>query len=323
MQHARTAAAVSEYCDVFSSAETELAALAVPRGGFDLVHVYNAGDPDETWRRIQVGHALGKPVVLSTIWWSMEELYLEWARRGWRDETAQREAWQARVQAMARLFRQADLLLPNSHAEYGLLVGQYGTTKPYRVVPNAVDPAFADLCHASRSREGSLLCVGRIELRKNQLGLLEAMENSDYPILFVGDENPQDVEHTRACRRLARLRGNVAFISATRDRRAICSLMKSCAVYVQPSFYETPGLAALEAGLCGAPVVVSDRGCTREYFGDLAYYCDPADPASIRHAVTQALHRPRPGFADRIREEFNWDRAARETVAAYQQAVQG
>ena len=36
----------------------------------------------------------------------------------------------------------------------------------------------------------------------------------------------------------------------------------------------------------GCPVVTTDRGSAREYLGEHAYYCDPADPASIRDAVS-------------------------------------
>ena len=317
MQHARTAEAVGRLCEVVSTAELDVSAP-----DFDLVHIFNAADPCETFRRIQIARSADKPIALSTIWWSMEELYLEWASRGWRHEAPQRECWEGRCRQMAPIFHEPDLLLPNSHAEYGVLVGQFGTTKPYRAVPNAVDPAFADLAGEDTGARDFLLCVGRMELRKNQLGLLEGLQDDCRPIVFVGDENPEDREHAQACRDLAQARGNVAFMSAISDRKALAELMRSCAAYVQPSLYETPGLAALEAALCGAPVVVSDRGCTREYFGDLAEYCNPTSRRSIRSAIERALAAPRDGrLARHVRENFNWDRAAGETVAAYQSVL--
>ena len=41
---------------------------------------------------------------------------------------------------------------------------------------------------------------------------------------------------------------------------------------VLPSFLETPGLVALEAAAAGIPrLVITNAGCTKEYFGNLAY----------------------------------------------------
>ena len=60
-------------------------------------------------------------------------------------------------------------------------------------------------------------------------------------------------------------------------------------VHALPSWIETCGLVSLEAALAGCNVVVSTAGHELEYFRDLAYYCDPANPASIRRAVVQAI----------------------------------
>ena len=164
--------------------------------------------------------------------------------------------------------------------------------------------------------------VGRWELRKNQLGLLEALADTDYQILIIGGENSYDREHNQAARRLAEERGNVQILPATTDRAFLAGLMKNTKVLAQPSFYETPGLAALEAAACGAAVVVAERGCTREYFGDEPYYCDPTDAGSIRRAVEAALTSgPSPVLKERIGREFTWRRAAEETKLAYEQLL--
>ena len=47
-------------------------------------------------------------------------------------------------------------------------------------------------------------------------------------------------------------------------------------MFALPSWFETPGLAALEAALAGCSVVITPFGSTREYFGDLVEYARPA-----------------------------------------------
>ena len=305
----------------------------------DLLHIFNAPDPELTVTRIRAGKDQSVPVALSTIYWNGYELHMQWAERGWRTAREQDGDWRQRRQRLKPVLVGADMWLPNSFAEYGMLVADFEMSRPYRVIPNTVETEFGESSPAPKEHSGQgcpshngmdtngapasdVLMVGRWELRKNQLGLLEALADTDYQILIIGGQNSYDLEHNEAARRLADKRGNVHILPAKNDRRFLASLVKNARVLAQPSFYETPGLAALEAAACGTAVVVSERGCTREYFGDEAYYCDPTDPRSIREAIEAALAGgPSELLKERIRQEFTWRRAAEETELAYRQLL--
>ncbi len=287
----------------------------------DLLHVFNAPDPELTLCRIRAGKDQSVPVALSTIYWNGYELHMQWAERGWRTAREQDGDWRQRRQRLKPVLVGADMWLPNSNAEYGMLVADFEVSRPYRMIPNAVEANLAQLPE-TKTPESDILMVGRWELRKNQLGLLESLADTDYRILIIGGENSYDREHNQAARRLAEKRGNVQMLPATSDRGFLASLLKDTKVLAQPSFYETPGLAALEAAACGTAVVVSERGCTREYFGDEAYYCDPTDPHSIREAIEAALASgPSELLKERIGREFTWRRAAERTESAYRQLL--
>ncbi|MCA9773381.1 MAG: hypothetical protein KC466_13285, partial [Myxococcales bacterium] len=91
-----------------------------------------------------------------------------------------------------------------------------------------------------------------------------------------------------------------------------------------PSWFETCGLASLEAAALGRNVVVSDRGYTRWYFGDEAFYVDPSNLASIRKGVLEAWEAPpQTTLAERVAREFTWERTAERTEAAYAKAAGG
>jgi len=62
----------------------------------------------------------------------------------------------------------------------------------------------------------------------------------------------------------------------------------------------------------------------RDYFGKDAWYCDPGDPASIRKAVFEAYEAPvgNENLIQRIREQYNWKKAAEKTLQAYEQVLQ-
>ncbi len=59
----------------------------------------------------------------------------------------------------------------------------------------------------------------------------------------------------------------------------LASAYAAARVFALPSWFETPGLAALEAALAGCAVVITPYGSTREYFGDLVEYARPHRPA--------------------------------------------
>jgi SAM-dependent methyltransferase len=106
----------------------------------------------------------------------------------------------------------------------------------------------------------------------------------------------------------------------------VASAYHAASVHVLPSWAEGAALANLEAAAAGCPIVVSDRSSEFEYFGDLARYCDPADPASIRTAVEAALadRRDDPerlGELKRRMVDLTWEKTAQATVRAYAAAL--
>lgn len=100
--------------------------------------------------------------------------------------------------------------------------------------------------------------------------------------------------------------------------REVYKLYQRHAVHCAPSWYETPGLASLEAAVRGLPIVVTRGGCTEEYFGPEAQYCEPGDPDSIREAIERVLAGdPLEKLAAQIREKFTWKEAGERTMEAY------
>src|SRR4051812_27680483 len=102
--------------------------------------------------------------------------------------------------------------------------------------------------------------------------------------------------------------------------------MRAATVHALPSFAEGSALASMEAAAAGCPVVVSDRSSEFEYYGDLAVYCNPLDPASIRAAVERAmtLRADDPARLAALSEHVaghTWDACARATLSAYERTI--
>jgi glycosyltransferase involved in cell wall biosynthesis len=225
-----------------------------------------------------------------------------------------------------RLYQSVDMLLPNSQAEAQQLNRYFGVpNRRIHVVPNGADPRFADGDPAAFTQRFGLrdfvLYAGRIEPRKNQLQFLRAMRDTTLPIVILGDPLPDHQNYYEACHRAA---GPLVHFLPRLDHNdpLLAAAYAACRCLVLSSWYETPGLSALEAGMTGTPLVLTSRGSAGEYFGELAQYVAPNDPAAIRQAVFNAWDQPRSRqLAQHVRDNFSWQAAAQVTRDGYEKAL--
>lgn len=166
--------------------------------------------------------------------------------------------------------------------------------------------------------------VGRLEVRKNQLGLIEALWDDPVQLVFVGSDSPYyDPGYGATCRARGEARDRTRFVRWLADEE-LPMLYAASAVHALPSTVELPGLVSLEAGACGTRIVSTSVSPLRELLGDGAWYCDPYDRASIAAAVRAALASPRPpGLRERLLSEFAWDRVAAANLTLYDEVLRG
>lgn len=220
----------------------------------------------------------------------------------------------------------ADALIPNSQSETDQLARLFAIEKTkMHVIPNCVDRSFE---HADATQfttryqlRDFILSVGRIEPRKNQLNLIKAVKNLKTPLVIVGDPVYGYQDYYRRCKSEAS--GNVVFIERIPHQDPLLkAAYAACRCFVSQGWFETPGLAALEAGLAGANIATTYGGCTREYFKGLVEYFNPADPQDIRRAVEGAINKEKNSLLkEHIRENFLWEVAARKNIEVYRRLL--
>lgn len=312
----------------------------LPRGSWDIVHGFQL-QPEG----VVAARQRGIPVLLSTIYVGLNytatgpegapspRAVLGRVSRGMRffassirgREALTRLSMREMKGELAKIaaWSMADMLLPNAEGEANHIHSDLGILTETRVVPNAIDASLFAPGFADEREPGTVLCAGRIEPHKNQLGLMHALR--DLPgisLTVVGPPHPHHGGYYEQCRQEAAAADNITLLPGV-PHEQLPDLYASHRTHALASWYETTGLVSLEAAASGCTVVTTNRGHAEEYFGADAWYCDPAEPTSIRRAVeTAVVGSPSVELLDRIRSRYTWHQTAQKTLDAYKTVLE-
>lgn len=218
----------------------------------------------------------------------------------------------------------AQIIAPNTQKECDLIHNGFRIPKTkIQLLPNGVDERFyrfdPGLFAHKYGLKDFILYVGHIGWqRKNVLKLLQICRNIDKPLVLIG--KVMDNAYARQCLDIIKSRKHTLLITdIAQNDPMLASAYAGCDTLILPSYYETPGLAALEAALAGAKIVITQNGGTGEYFKNYVQYCNPFSDKSIKQAIVKSLEQTKTNqLQEHIRNNYLWKHAAEKLVKIYQ-----
>jgi glycosyltransferase involved in cell wall biosynthesis len=237
--------------------------------------------------------------------------------------------------------RAMDLILTSSQSTKRDLVEWLGVGEDrIRVIPGAAAPQYRPmedpevrlvLQKHGLSGRPYVLHIGTLEPRKNVSRLVDAFhqlkreeQSLGHRLVLVGRKGWMYEPVFETIRRLG-LDADVTWLGFV-PNEDLPALLTGADLFVYPSLYEGFGLPPLEAMSCGTPVVASGTSSLPEVVGDAGVLVNPDRADEIAKGMHRVLTDRQLAAALRDRgfaraRTFSWERTARLTLAAYEEAL--
>jgi len=296
---------------------------------YDILH--NIGTGSSCYDVIESAHAQKVPIVLTTIYDLHQASYILKSKVSIKTKISQigyniiNRHFQG-FSKVKKMLDMSDILFPDTWMEGNFLAKQFKISKEKIFpVPHGVDERFMnatpDEFEEKYKLKDFILYVGRIDVRKNVLNLIKTLKGTKIPLVIIGDCEPHLKDYFDECKKEAD--ENVHFLGVFDHHSTLLeSAYAAAKVVTLPAEYETPGLVALEAGLAGANVVITERGSTKDYYNKYAKYINPESIEDIKEKLIESYNTPKNNqLKEHIKENFLWDKIAKKTLEGYKKVL--
>ncbi len=222
------------------------------------------------------------------------------------------------------LINSADVVITESSKESQFINEHYKVSfDKLKVIPNGISLrqyAGRDIYDKIGNVEKYVVVIGRFDENKNQLNVVKALKGTGVDVVFIGGPAPYSTLYYDECVKTAGDDSHFHFIGwVEHGSDLFLSALSNADTMVFPSYQETFGLVALEAGVSGCKLALSQTLPILGYKSlENCYQFAPQSPNSIRESVLKALSDSRSmDIAERIKKEFSWETIIDQHVQLY------
>lgn len=159
-----------------------------------------------------------------------------------------------------------------------------------------------------------IISVGRLVPEKGFHDLHQAFKSAglDCKLVIVGSADHRDAYSER----LLRQASEAVVFTGFAPHDVVQDLLENASLFVLPSYNEGLPIAALEAAVAGAPILLSDIEPNRDLGFPAQNYFKVGDVDDLRRKITQD-HELFRVDRDKILQQYNWNAACAETDKIY------
>jgi len=183
---------------------------------------------------------------------------------------------------------------------------------------------------AEKSSFSYILFLGRLEQKKNLIGLIKAFEilrqdnKIQHKLVLIGQPGYQYQKIKQAILNLPPAIQKDVLELGYLPAKEVAFWMRKADVFVFPSFFEGFGIPVLEAMASGIPIVASNIPALAEIGSNTAFLVNPNDPKEIALGIKRVI------LDQKLREDlikkglkwasqFSWEKCAKETLAVLEE----
>jgi glycosyltransferase involved in cell wall biosynthesis len=279
---------------------------------FDIIHIFHLGH-EFSYKFFLEGLRTGKKMVLSPIYFP-----------GQHNPTTYRREMMEGVDGIAALSGgeiNAIIQLYSEHEHNARLEAESAVMDKCHIIPNGINPVFFEddgpaVLHPNAPDEPYVLCVGRLDSRKNQIRLAQACRELDVPLFLVGDILD---DKTAATVQSIANEWTGLWWNPGVDHEKLAEVYRGAHTLACPSTLEIWPNVVAEGGAMGCNLVVSEYSMS---FTDLegVYPCLPTIE-SIQSAVKESLSNEATGDLKDYFKRFTWENSVEGIYQMYQEVL--
>ncbi len=164
-----------------------------------------------------------------------------------------------------------------------------------------------------------ILAVGRLVPEKGLHDLIQAhmrIRDSRKLVIVGGADHASDYSQS-----LLKYADENIIFTGLQDRGTVRELYENADLFVMPSYHEGLPIAALEAGSCSTPMLLSDIQPNLDIALPASHYFPVGDQGALAKALIRPTHSYRVD-ASEFRRKFDWDQIATQTSSIYHKIMQ-
>lgn len=165
-----------------------------------------------------------------------------------------------------------------------------------------------------------VLNVGTIEERKNIFSVVQALENTDIPLVIIGKKTKYFQKIQQHIQKNS-METQIQFLENV-NLEELAIIYQLADIFIYPSLFEGFGIPIIESLYSKTPVITSNISCLPEAGGEYSLYINPLDAQDIRSKILHLWdnHEERKRRAEKSYEfvqKFNDEEIAKNLINVY------